>query len=292
MLVFGQEGRLGNQLFQYAFLKTIQKNNERIVVFGFDELKSLFNIEGVLTISKNNRLLKKIIYKIVKPILCFLARFRVISSIQIKKVKGVDGYFKESTEYTHSTGILKKVTYIIGGTFHSEYFFSPTSIDNLVIKRIYVKKAQKCLAFLPKNYHKVFVHIRRGDYKKYTVYGRSTLLSCQYFDRQIEWFENNIPNSYFIFLSDEANYIKENFPHIKNKVIIEGSAMGTDFAIMTLCDSGILSPSSFGWWGSYMMANRHVVIAPRYWLGFNSCNEYPESPYPSFVKLAESYCPE
>ena len=32
MLIFLASGQLGNQLFQYAFLKTIQKNNETLLL--------------------------------------------------------------------------------------------------------------------------------------------------------------------------------------------------------------------------------------------------------------------
>jgi hypothetical protein len=42
------------------------------------------------------------------------------------------------------------------------------------------------------------------------------------------------------------------------------------FAIMTMCNRAILSPSSFGWWESYFMKGRDIVFAPKYWLGFNS----------------------
>ena len=64
--------------------------------------------------------------------------------------------------------------------------------------------------------------------------------------------------------------LSNDFNYIKNKIVLSGNHYGTDLAIMAQCDSAILSPSSFGWWGSYMMEKRDIVFAPKYWLGFNT----------------------
>jgi hypothetical protein len=56
---------------------------------------------------------------------------------------------------------------------------------------------------------------------------------------------------------------------------------------MTLCNSAILSPSSFGWWGSYLMKDRDIVFAPKYWLGFESKVEYHKNSIASFMEEME-----
>jgi hypothetical protein len=56
---------------------------------------------------------------------------------------------------------------------------------------------------------------------------------------------------------------------------------------MTQCKSAILSPSSFGWWGSYMMKERDIIFAPKYWLGFSSKIEYHEQGVPDYSKEIE-----
>ena len=87
-------------------------------------------------------------------------------------------------------------------------------------------------------------------------------------------FLKNKSDAYFIFLSDEPEFIEKEFEYLENKIISRNS-YEVDFAIMTLCNGAILSPSSFGWWGSYLMKNRDVVFAPKYWLGFESKMEFP-----------------
>jgi len=56
---------------------------------------------------------------------------------------------------------------------------------------------------------------------------------------------------------------------------------------MTLCNGAILSPSSFGWWGSYLMKNRDVVFAPKYWLGWKSKIDCPKNIVTNFMKVVD-----
>jgi hypothetical protein len=42
-MIFLADGRIGNQIFQYLFLKTIQDKNEKIVISGFEELREIFD---------------------------------------------------------------------------------------------------------------------------------------------------------------------------------------------------------------------------------------------------------
>jgi hypothetical protein len=93
----------------------------------------------------------------------------------------------------------------------------------------------------------------------------------------------NRDNCYFIFLSDEVEFIEQEFKYLENK-IISNNNFAVDFAIMTLCNSAILSPSSFSWWGSYLMQDRDTIFAPKYWLGFNSGVEYHKNSIPKYIE--------
>ena len=48
MKIFLADGRLGNQIFQYVFLKTVQDNNENIIVSGFEDLSEVFKINDII----------------------------------------------------------------------------------------------------------------------------------------------------------------------------------------------------------------------------------------------------
>ena len=84
--------------------------------------------------------------------------------------------------------------------------------------------------------------------------------------------------------TQRVDYIEKEFDFVENKSISNHAHFGTDLAIMTKCNSAILSPSSFGWWGAYLMREREIIFTPRYWLGFNSDIEYHASANLSFAK--------
>jgi hypothetical protein len=63
--------------------------------------------------------------------------------------------------------------------------------------------------------------------------------------------------------------------------------MFVDFAIITLCEYGIMSNSSYSWWAAYLMKNRKKVFSPKYWLGWKSEQVYPLGITPSFADVVE-----
>ena len=99
----------------------------------------------------------------------------------------------------------------------------------------------------------------------------------------------NRENCFFILLGDDTKLLLDEFCYIEDKMISSNNHYGTDLAIMTQCNSAILSPSSFGWWGSYLMEERDTVFAPKYWLWFRSKIEYQEQAVPSYSKEVEIY---
>lgn len=280
MIIFFSEGRFGNQIFQYAFLKTIQQHNEKIIVFGFREIKNVFENVEVINLSCKDRIIKYVL----KPILRFLCRINLISSISVTfeniNVMG-HNYNRETTSFVLNKGLFP-IRYVIKGFYQSEYFFNRKLIENLRIKNVFIEQARLFLNITPDNNEKIFVHIRRGDYRKYFVYGKETLLPISYFHNQIKQFIEKDNKIYFIFISDEPDFIETEFSYVENK-LISINTYEVDFAIMTMCNNAIISPSSFSWWGSFFMKDKGIVYAPKYWLGFNSKLDYPQNILASYM---------
>jgi len=288
MILFLAHGQLGNQISQYSFVKTLQKNNEHIITSGLRNLREIFDIDDHINISNKNRVVRAILYYVVKYVLRFLGRHKIISYICQDKESVLNGAYERTvSSYSKTLGLFKNIKFVDEGCFQSESFFDKRVVEHLHIKESYLNNAKEILAGINSNYNKVFVHLRRGDYMNYKVFGKDTILPIGYFFEQIEWFNKNATNCFFIFLSDDPRYVEDNFSSLINKIIVQGNHYGTDFALMTLCDGAILSPSSFGWWGAYLMKNRNAIIAPKYWLGFNSKIEYPKFSVPSFFTVVD-----
>jgi hypothetical protein len=95
------------------------------------------------------------------------------------------------------------------------------------------------------------------------------VLPGSWYRRQIQILWDHIPGGHFIVLSDDIPYAKELVGNERDVVICSESAE-VEFALMTLCNGGVLSASSFSWWGAYFArrdSKAAVFMAPLYWLG-------------------------
>lgn len=282
MILFLSDGRLGNQLFQYAFLNTIAKENEKIITANMEQFVDKFEIKNPNFLHKKlGKYILFIVKKIIKP-------YILETFVKIKLI----GYIKQDVSgtlflptYTKINGILP-ITLVETDFFQSEDFFDKNKID-FSIKENYFKEAKEFLTQVPKDSTKIFVHIRRGDYIFESYLGVQGIdLPKSYFKEAMSKISENINNPFFVFLSDDSSYVECCFENIKNKIISKNS-MGTDLAIMSLCQYGIVSNSSFSWWGAYMMKDKKRVIFPKYWYGWKHKIESHINIQPRWAEVIE-----
>ncbi|HIF9423643.1 TPA: alpha-1,2-fucosyltransferase [Photobacterium damselae] len=288
MLIFIGASGLGNQMFQYAFLKSIQEKEERILAFGFENLTEFTNVTDFYFL-KSDFFKKYKVKFIIMMILKFLAYIRLISIISPVYVKELEKYKCEDVTIKSKKGLFN-VRFVIEGYYQSESFFDVNKIKQLKIKDTYIKKAEEIVnnCISDNHYSSLsFVHIRRGDYLNFQIMGKSAVLPIEYYKHAIELLLKNNANTLFIFLTNDKDYVADEFRYLQNKYISNGNCMGTDLALMTLCNNGILSASSYSWWGSYLMNNRDEVISPKYWLGFNSKIDFQKNSVPSYSKTID-----
>ena len=263
MIILFAGGGLGNQIFQYAFLKTIAKENELIVSTNMKQLVNTFELKN-----RNfkqialNRPQRKLINSYFKPyILDTLVKLKLIG--YIKQDKNKKSFLPN---FISKKGFFP-ITLVESHYFQSEVFFDKSAL-NIKIKERFIFQAKSILDSIPNSQTKVFVHVRRGDYLFEEYLGESGIeLSNKYFLDAIEIMKKKVENPYFIFLSDDLGYCESLFKEIENKYI-SNNDKNVDFALMTLCEYGIVSNSSFSWWGAYLMQDRKEVIFPKYWYGW------------------------
>jgi hypothetical protein len=229
---------------------------------------------------------------VLNSLIILAAKLRLITTIFVHK-ETVNGFLRETNVIEYRLGLLKKIKYVKPGFFQSDCFFYRTDAFKMKssIFPEYMSSARNF--FLPYvksesgDIKNVFVHVRLGDYRNFTVFGKSALLPSSYYREAMKKCLDNSNGTtfHFYFVSDDIDAVKKEFKDVDNAHFIFSEDYRLDFCLMVQCDGGILSASSFSWWGAFFMDDFDYVFAPKHWLGFSSNIDYHENPTPEFFKL-------
>lgn len=136
MIIFFGDGELGNQLFQFAFIKKIIKKKEKLVTTNFTQLKDLINIDNLINFE--NKFLVFIFRKLLIYFFIIFSYLRIFNSINVKK-KRVYGTVLEENFLIKKRGLLP-IVYIFPCFFQSEFFFGEIKYSQFKFKKKYSLK--------------------------------------------------------------------------------------------------------------------------------------------------------
>jgi hypothetical protein len=279
MNLLGKNGRLGNQMFQYASLVGISKNrNFDYCIPDHSKYNLLEEFED-----KNGRSLHHQIQKFFK-LSNLNGRFGCIDgdTIDVHQHHFCEELFEECPD---------NVT--LSGYFESYYYFENVEKElrlDFEFKDDLLEESEK---FLTKKNLKnpVFISVRRGDFLLYPdchpVCDEKYYLDCIELigkDRQfliasddIEWCKN------------QELFKKNNFSFIDctPKNILKS---GFDICLGSLCDDFIIANSTFSWWASWLGKNKNKkVFIPDPWFGVKYKNLITDGYYPDYtIKVTRS----
>ena len=119
----------------------------------------------------------------------------------------------------------------------------------------------------------IAVHIRRGDYmnkiNQATLHEGNVIGDVEYYLRAIHYMKQHVEYPVFCFFSDDIEWCKETFSKkLPYAVFVENSgkqAAMLDLFSIAECEHGIMSPSTFSWWGNWLRDHRRdsIVIGPK-----------------------------
>ena len=116
----------------------------------------------------------------------------------------------------------------------------------------------------------VFIHARRGD----MLSANGWCYKYGYFRRAVKHIKKNVKDPVFVFFTNTGSieWCKENastfgLDYSKDKVYFVDWNVGDesyrDMQLMGCCKHGIITNSTFGWWGSYFIQNpQKITISP------------------------------
>lgn len=245
----GNNGRLGNQMFQYAALKGIAKQNGHEFciplqgIFGTNDervLASDVNLYDFPNIINNN-------IKITDYITVKESSFTFDQNLFYRCNDNVDlcGYFQSEKYFKH-----------ISDDIRNDFAFSQfvDKMTDSYLHGLYQKEKLICL------------HIRRSDY---ITDSNFNVLDLNYYQSALEILNLNLP---ILVFSDDSEWCENQFFFKDDRFkIIKTNNTLIDLCLMTKCHYHIIANSSYSWWGAWL-AKSKKVIAPKKWFSGSLSN--------------------
>lgn len=242
-------GGLGNQMFQYAFGKALERQDKNVC---FD--LGWFGKKHKDTAARNFDLN------------CFNVRLKPAYFWQ----KLFSRTVKETQANIYEPALLEQPGRVIfSGYFQSEDYFKklrPELLLDFSLKAPLNDDNQKILAEIRRT-DSVSLHVRRGDYVNLAhIYG---VCGEKYYNRAVEYIKKQVADPHFFLFSDDVTWVRENIKIDASCTVVDvndGKTACCDMELMRNCRHNIIANSSFSWWSAWLNENKDkIVICPEQW---------------------------
>lgn len=264
-------GGLGNQMFQYAFMKALKEEmpNEQILAdtsyFNGYGLHNGLELESVFGI----RLGKAHWRELVKATIP-MPHFKLSRA---REKAGLIMPYECLEERLQGFTPLGDIAYkrYFWGYWQDERYFRHLRESLLRDFRFPEPKGEN-VSFIEelKNVETCAMHVRRGDYLKHPMY--RGVCDIGYYTHAIMEMRRRVSHVRFAVFSNDMPWVHEHLGgQLGGDAIFvdwnKGSDSFRDMQLMNLCRHNIIANSSFSWWGAWLNRNESkIVIAPGKWL--------------------------
>ncbi|MGA2545216.1 MAG: alpha-1,2-fucosyltransferase [Rectinemataceae bacterium] len=258
-------GGLGNQMFQYAFSRSLAaRTGDAVHIDGSglrdDTLHNGYELGRVFGVGLSEALPEAALRLSVPPT-SLVKRFR--RKYLTKRSHYIDKKFGYQPELFALPGDR-----YFEGYWQSEKYFEGMEADirrDFAFKKPLDERNLMLLRDLPRPI--ASLHVRRGDYLKYA---NLNICGPLYYEKALACLVSCRRISSFVVFSDDIVYCRATLrlgePPAAFVDWNGGEESWQDMAMMSLCDHHIIANSSFSWWGAWLNANPDkVVVAPAIW---------------------------
>ena len=276
-------GGLGNQMFEYAFARSLAlrkgtelqlatrrffRNDVNGRVYRLNKLnlpndiKIMSGFQEFITRKKFN--FAKKIFKYTHNRI--LRDFYTDNAILLCEPENYDKYIPEFMRYDFGGENI-----IILGYFQTQKYFSDCDTQIKKELKVSTPPSEKNAAMIKEleSCESVCVHVRRGDYLTENFVN---VCDYQYYDRAIKYILDKVKSPVFYFFSnthEDIEWLKNNwkFPDANIKYIDFNNPDYEELRLMYSCKHFVIANSSFSWWGSYLSSNPgKIICAPSKWI--------------------------
>ena len=278
------QGRMANQMFEWALSKAIKKQTGIQPIFDDSEETqklSAFNIDF-----KKYTIEKPLKYKLFRKTIPLRNLRNKLTKI---KIKIPEHHENPPFKFDESFINVKAPVYLDG--FFQSYKYLNLVRDELLedfkLKKPLNSKNKKMLELI-KNTESVSLHYRRTDYLKARVANVMGACTDEYYKAAVNIIAEKTkkPLTLFIF-SDDPEWVTQNV-HFDQKVVVvdinSGKKGYCDVELMKNCKHNIIANSSFSYWAAWLNENpEKIVIAPKIWMK-NIQSDYDLIP-PEWIRI-------
>jgi len=279
MLLFIGDGRLGNQVFQFAAIRAC---------FGEKPLwtPNLRSLEKVFNPAPNTNIVsipdaaEKILRRIVVP-MCLKPLFKWLRlGAYCHEPMGVmaNGSIDPIGVPAIQSGLLP-ITFVHGGFYQNlADLLSPVDFRCLTLRDDVLATAREVVAkaMYGRPWPRAVMHVRRGDYVGYTAYGLdAVLLPVEYFERAAASAREYLGSeAEILVVTDDPAWCEEALAALQPFTVVSGSE-AVDFALLAMFPVAILSNSTFSLAAACVGPDVERVIGPEFWFGHAVNQWYP-----------------
>tara|TARA_Y100000004_G_C8919812_1_gene414912 strand:+ start:642 stop:1433 length:792 start_codon:yes stop_codon:yes gene_type:complete len=254
----GKNGRLANQMFQYATTRGIAASKGYDFAIPPSDFQDQWNDHQLFSAFK-------------------------LSSV--KNIGFINGdYYKEPDNHSHIhlqefvDNCPDNVS--LYGYFQTEKYFKHISDEireDFTFKDDILDPCKEAFDFTDA----ISLHVRRSDYLLPQHASHHGLCSLEYYQSALSEFDEELP---VLIFSDDPDWCEEQEIFQPDRFLISRTNDNLmDMCLMTMCNHHIIANSSFSWWGAWLADSKNV-IAPTQWYGPAGAHLSTQDLYPTHWK--------
>ncbi|MCG3770139.1 MAG: O-antigen biosynthesis glycosyltransferase WbnK [Nitrosomonadaceae bacterium] len=289
MLMLDLNSQLGNQMFQYAAVRTFAE--QRGLGFCY-RLGGNSAKKGHPSLSRYFQLGGDSLVRLSAMRLAWACRPKRWKNIFIPRrehyaashaLEVYDPSFFETEDWTNVSGGFQSAAYFAENRKRVIDWFTPgqqyLEVLNSMEDELPAPPSQRCC-----------IHVRRTSYaladKGLAFGGQGWILPMSYYREALKHLPGGL---FYVIVSDDPDFCESAFSQLSDKYISRGNSSVVDMFLLARCKYNIIANSSFSWWGAWCnQVSGRVVMAPKYHIGWTKRMWLPsgiEAPFPGWHYL-------
>lgn len=274
MKIVKLKGGLGNQMFQYAYAKVLERMTGEEIRLDYSVFSDVendairvprlkrFNIS--VKEAKPDEIERICMFKHRGDSLSYKYKFWILLEEFFNRK-----YYREHTRAYISPECLAKYSYFDG--YWQSYRYVDSVLD--ILKEEFtpnyeLSEVTKNLQRIMQSQNSVFIGVRKGDYASETAHWGS--FGTDYYQKAMRYISERSDSPVFYIFSNDIQWCKKNIDWGNFQIIYrEPDQQINDFEelmLMVSCRHSIIINSTYHWWGAKLNNYQNkIVIAPKNW---------------------------